>query len=82
MGFLKSVRQVKRFIVLVVGYTILFVGIALLILPGPAFIVIPVGLGILATELKWARRVLNRFKGTFDSMRASARTRRKKTSAE
>jgi hypothetical protein len=40
----KSIRQVKRLIVLVVGFTILFVGIALLILPGPAFIVIPLGL--------------------------------------
>ena len=49
-------------IVLIVAFTVLFIGIALLILPGPAFIVIPVGLGILATELPWARNILEKFK--------------------
>ena len=35
-------------------------GVALIILPGPAFIVIPIGLAILATEFIWARRVVKR----------------------
>jgi tellurite resistance protein TerC len=47
-------------IVSVVGATILLIGIALLVLPGPAFIVIPVGLAILATEYAWARRWLKK----------------------
>ena len=38
--------------------TVLLIGVALLVLPGPAFIVIPVGLAILATEYAWARRWL------------------------
>jgi tellurite resistance protein TerC len=37
-------------IVSVVGVTVLLIGIALLVLPGPALVVIPVGLAILATE--------------------------------
>lgn len=37
-------------------------GVALIVLPGPAFVVIPVGLGILASEFVWAKRLLNRFK--------------------
>ena len=55
-------RNVKRLIVLVVGGTILLIGIALIVLPGPAFIVIPAGLAILATEFVWARTLLNKVK--------------------
>jgi tellurite resistance protein TerC len=36
------------------------IGVALLILPGPAFIVIPVGLVILTSEYAWARRWLRK----------------------
>ena len=57
---LKSIKIVKRVIVSVVGATLQLIGIALLVLPGPAFIVIPVGLAILATEYAWARRWLKR----------------------
>jgi hypothetical protein len=40
---LENVKIVKRVIVSVVGVTVLLIGIALLVLPGPAFVVIPVG---------------------------------------
>jgi tellurite resistance protein TerC len=61
-SFLKSenIKIVKRVIVSVVGATVLLIGIALLVLPGPAFVVIPVGLAILATEYAWARRWLKK----------------------
>jgi uncharacterized protein (TIGR02611 family) len=51
-----SIKVVRRVIVSVVGVTVVLIGIALLVLPGPAFVVIPVGLAILATEYAWARR--------------------------
>ena len=51
-------RQAWRLIVFVFGMTVLLIGIALIVLPGPAFVVIPVGLAILATEFAWARRWL------------------------
>jgi tellurite resistance protein TerC len=57
---IENIKVVKRVIVFVVGATVLLIGIALLVLPGPAFIVIPVGLAILATEYAWARRWLKR----------------------
>jgi len=57
---LENIKIVKRVIVSVVGATVLLIGVALLILPGPAFIVIPVGLAILATEYAWARRWLRK----------------------
>ena len=60
---LENIKIVKRVIVPVVGATVLLIGVALLILPGPAFIVIPVGLAILASEYAWARRWLRKVRG-------------------
>jgi uncharacterized protein (TIGR02611 family) len=57
---LDNIKVVRRVIVSVVGVTVLLIGIALLVLPGPAFVVIPVGLAILATEYAWARRWLRK----------------------
>jgi uncharacterized protein (TIGR02611 family) len=55
----RTYRQAKRLIVTIIGMTILCIGIAMIVLPGPAIVVIPIALGILATEFAWARRVLN-----------------------
>lgn len=57
---LSALRLARKVVVLVAGVTVLVFGIALIVLPGPAFIVIPVGLAILATEFVWARRLLAR----------------------
>jgi tellurite resistance protein TerC len=56
----ENIKVVRRVIVSVIGATVLLIGVALLVLPGPAFIVIPVGLAILATEYAWARRWLRK----------------------
>jgi uncharacterized protein (TIGR02611 family) len=56
----ENIKVVRRVIVSVIGATVLLIGVALLVLPGPAFIVIPIGLAILATEYAWARRWLKR----------------------
>lgn len=58
-------RKIKRIIIGIVGSTILLIGIFLLVLPGPAFLVIPLGLGILATEFVWARKLLKSVKEKF-----------------
>jgi tellurite resistance protein TerC len=55
----RTYRQAKRLIVTIIGMSILCIGIAMIVLPGPAIVVIPIALGILATEFAWARRVLN-----------------------
>ena len=57
-----TARQARRLAVAVVGGTILLGGVAMLVLPGPASLVIPLGLAILATEFVWARRLLSRVK--------------------
>jgi hypothetical protein len=55
-------RVARRIAVAVIGTTVLAVGLALVVLPGPAMVVIPMGLAILATEFVWARRLLCRVK--------------------
>jgi uncharacterized protein (TIGR02611 family) len=55
-----KVRIAKRIVVAVVGGTVTLIGIALIVLPGPAFVVIPIGLSILATEFLWAKRFLRK----------------------
>ena len=55
-------RKAKRWIKIVIGGTVLLLGISLIVLPGPAIIVIPLGLAILASELVWARRLLHKVK--------------------
>ena len=55
-------RQGRRVVVLVVGGTVLLVGVAMIFLPGPAFVVIPLGLGILALEFARARSWLQKLK--------------------
>jgi uncharacterized protein (TIGR02611 family) len=60
-------HQVRRVVVFVVGMTVLLLGITLIVLPGPAILVIPAGLAILGLEFRWARRLLRRARGVLKS---------------
>ncbi len=51
-------RVARKIAVAAAGMIVLGVGVALIVLPGPAVLVIPAGLAILATEFPWARRIL------------------------
>jgi uncharacterized protein (TIGR02611 family) len=55
-------RHTKKIIILVVGLTVIGIGIALLVLPGPGIVVVIAGLAILATEFAWAQGLLDRAK--------------------
>ena len=63
-----TLHQARRVIRIVIGFTVLVVGVALIVLPGPAIVVIPVGLAILATEFVWARKLLTRLTAKAKSM--------------
>ncbi len=52
--------RVRKLIVGVIGSTVVLFGLALVILPGPAVVVVPLGLALLATEFAWARRLIRR----------------------
>jgi uncharacterized protein (TIGR02611 family) len=62
-------KHVKRIIVAVFGFTLLVIGIVMIALPGPAIIVIPIALGILATEFAWARHLLHKLNALIKSYR-------------
>ena len=64
-------KIIKRVAILVLGGTVFLLGIALLVLPGPAFIVIPAGLAILAMEFAWARRWLRKARGLLPNKNGS-----------
>lgn len=55
-------QAARKVVVGVVGGTVILCGVAMLVLPGPALVVIPVGLAILAIEFAWARRWLRRLR--------------------
>lgn len=66
-----ALKHAKRVIVTVIGFTVLIIGVAMIILPGPAFIVIPLGLAILAGEFVWAKRLLEKVKSGVKSAKDS-----------
>ncbi len=55
-------RFLKRIAIAIIGGTVILVGVVMIVTPGPALVVIPAGLAILATEFIWARRLLKRVK--------------------
>ena len=55
-------KAARRMVVGVVGVTVLIIGVVMLVTPGPALIVIPVGLAILSIEFTWAKAWLKRLR--------------------
>jgi uncharacterized protein (TIGR02611 family) len=56
-------KKVRRLVIAVLGFTVLLIGVAMIVTPGPSLLVIVLGLAILATEFIWARRLLNQIRG-------------------
>jgi hypothetical protein len=65
-------RLVRRVVVFALGMSVLLVGIIMIVAPGPAVVVIPLALGILATEFLWARRVLDTLKSRLTDAHTAA----------
>jgi uncharacterized protein (TIGR02611 family) len=59
---MNSIKKIKKFVIGLIGTTILFLGILMIALPGPAFIFIPLGIAVLATEFLWAKKLLLKFR--------------------
>jgi tellurite resistance protein TerC len=64
------VQSVRKIFIAIVGGTVLLLGIAMILLPGPAILVIPAGLAILATEFAWAERWLQKARSKMASFKA------------
>ena len=66
----------RRIAVAVVGSTVLLLGVVMIVTPGPAFVVIPVGLAILSIEFTWARLWLKKVRKTISEQAANSFGRR------
>jgi uncharacterized protein (TIGR02611 family) len=59
---IETVRQARRLIIAIVGFTLIALGVVMIVTPGPGWLVIFLGLSALAAEFVWARRLLARLK--------------------
>ena len=59
----------KKFFIALIGGTVVLIGVAMLVLPGPGVLVIAGGLAILATEFIWARRAMRNEKSAVAKVR-------------
>jgi uncharacterized protein (TIGR02611 family) len=59
---IKTVQQAKRFVRVLFGFTLLGIGVVMILTPGPGWLMILLALGILAAEFVWARTLLDRLK--------------------
>jgi uncharacterized protein (TIGR02611 family) len=59
---INSFQQAKRIVKVIIGFTLLALGIVMIATPGPGWLTIMLALGILAAEFVWARRLLDRLK--------------------
>lgn len=57
-----SYRVARRIVVASVGATVVVIGLIMFVTPGPALVVVPLGLAILALEFAWARRLLRQLR--------------------
>jgi uncharacterized protein (TIGR02611 family) len=63
---------VTRVLRVLAGFLLLGAGAAMLLLPGPGWVTIALGLALLAREFEWARRWLDRLKRTARAVAARA----------
>ncbi|PYU69439.1 MAG: hypothetical protein DMG49_13380 [Acidobacteria bacterium] len=59
---LRTVEQVRRVFLVIAGFTLLLAGVVMLVTPGPGMLAIFLGLGLLAAEFVWARRLMERIR--------------------
>ncbi len=69
--WITTVKQAKRLITVVIGFTIVLMGIVMLVTPGPGIAAIILGLALLGTEFVWARRLMKRFGKEANNLRHS-----------
>jgi len=66
---IKTLQQARRFLKILVGFTLLILGVVMIVTPGPGWLTIFLALGVLAAEFVWARRLLNHLKEQTERLR-------------
>ena len=69
-------KAARRVVIAVVGATVLLLGVIMIVTPGPAFVVIPLGLAILSLEFAWAKYWLRRARQGISSTASRGAARR------
>ena len=69
-------KVARRIVITVVGLTVLLLGAVMIVTPGPAFIVIPLGLAILSIEFAWARHWLRKVRDGISNRNSEQRAER------
>ena len=69
-------KVARRIVVGVIGATLVLIGVALFVLPGPGVVVLAAGLGVLSLEFAWARRWLGRLRRGISETSRHARIKR------
>jgi uncharacterized protein (TIGR02611 family) len=77
----KLPKAVRVVVVSVLGGVVLAAGVIMIVTPGPAFVLIPLGLFLLASEFQWAQRWAQKLVDFFDKARARWRLWRRNRSA-
>jgi len=65
----QTTKRIKKVFVGLVGFTILGLGLIMLLTPMPAILVIPIGLSVLATEFECMKKIENKFKMQLEKLR-------------
>lgn len=67
-------KAARRVVVGVVGATILVIGVVMIVTPGPALVLIPLGLAVLSIEFAWARYWLRRVRERISRRNSNAQS--------
>ena len=78
----KMPKVARVVLVSVIGGSVLIAGIIMIVTPGPAFVLIPLGLFLLASEFKWAECWAQRLVDGIDNVRAKWRTWKRRRAAQ
>jgi tellurite resistance protein TerC len=65
----RTIDQVWRSFKILAGFTLLLIGVVMVFTPGPGWLVIFLGLTLLAAEFVWARRLMDRMKDQSNRLR-------------
>jgi len=77
-----TLKQARRVSVALIGFTVVLLGLVMIVTPGPGWLVILLGLSILSAEFVWARRLMNRVKKTGHELSKTVFGESKKPSPE
>ena len=66
-------RFARRIVIAIIGTTLLIIGAIMIVTPGPAFVVIPMGLALLGLEFAWARNWLKKIRQSISDKMSDTR---------